>query len=163
MIALLEKSLSVTESVFLAIANLLLAAMLVGGMINIVVREVFGQGIDWVFQLTTLFFAWSVFFGIFVVYRRNADVTISFLVVALGKRFEMINRYFVAAVTVFLLGTIALQAPTIIKLQTGLLEMLDLPRYVMAVPLFISCVLIMIDSVVALTRPLKPQPHADLT
>ena len=153
---LLERFLNLMERVFLTIANVLLALMVLGGMVNILVRDVLGQGVVWVFQTTIVFFAWSVFFGMFVVYRRGSDVAVELVVDAFSQSVQKLAKLFVIALTIFVFGTILFQAPRLIELQSIPLETLDIPRYVIAVPLFISCILTILSSIKKLIEIIKP-------
>lgn len=151
---LLERFLKMMEIMCLTISNVLLVLMVAGGMINILVRELLGQGIIWVFQTSIILFAWSIFFGIFAVYRRGADVAVELIVDFFNPLFQRLANLFVSALTIFLFGTILVQAPKLIALQAGLLETIDLPRYVVALPLFFSCVLVILSTLLKASEQL---------
>ncbi|MCB9993525.1 MAG: TRAP transporter small permease subunit [Hyphomicrobiaceae bacterium] len=157
---LLEQFLKLMEMICLTICNVLLALMVVGGMVNILVRDLLGQGIVWVFQTSIIFFAWSIFFGIFVVYRRGADVSVELIVDLFSPPLQQLVRWFTCGLTILLFGTILLQAPKLISLQSIPLETIDFPRYIISLPLFFSAVLVIISSLNTAIAPLHKATSA---
>src|SRR5688572_31449208 len=79
-----ETLLGYAERLFLALANVCLAAMLVINAVNILWRGVTGQNLNLVWPWTTLLFVWMTFFGFFVIYRRATDITVDYFVDLIG-------------------------------------------------------------------------------
>ena len=111
------------------------------------------KGILWVFPWSVVIFVWMSFFGFFVLYRMRRDITIDFVHDRLGPAWQLALRLFVNFVIVVLMGVMLWHAPEIIARQVGEIEMVllfghQVERYVMSVPLFVSCALILLNYVV---------------
>ncbi len=141
------------ERLFLVIAVLCLTLMLAGNAANIAIRNVTGSGLSFVFPWTTVLFVWMSFFVFFVIYRRKRDIAITFVIerLAPGGRFAA----WVAGkvVTVFVLAVLLIEAPGILALQVGdASEFVEMERFWLSVPFFISCLLIACDVALELAR-----------
>ena len=73
-----NRGLALFEKLFLWTACLCMTSMLVLNIANLLVRNISGKGIVWVWAWTGVLFIWSVFLAFFVLYRRNLDVTLDF-------------------------------------------------------------------------------------
>jgi TRAP-type C4-dicarboxylate transport system permease small subunit len=145
-LAAINRVLSVCEHSFLVLANVFLALMLVGNLVNIVVRGIFDRGILLVFPWTLVLFVWLVFLGFFVVYRRSQDVSVTFLVDRLGGRMRHLANLFINLVVISMMGFFLWQAPRVLAMQQGIIGMIELPRFLLSIPFFTSCGLILLDA-----------------
>ena len=145
MIRLVETFLALAEKAFMAIANALLFAMLVVNFLNILWRALFDKGIIWAFPLTGVMFIWAIFFSFFVIYRRGQDVAIDVVTRRMPPRLRAITAAFVACVIVGLMVLVLAQAPVLLPRQVGAIDMIGIQRYWLAVPFFLSCLLIAVE------------------
>jgi TRAP-type C4-dicarboxylate transport system permease small subunit len=143
-----DRLLTVCERVFHVFANSCLAIMLTVNIVNIASRAVFDKGIIWVFPWSVVLFVWMTFFGFFVLYRKRRDITIDVLIDRVGPVAQKASRLFVGFVIVVLMAVMLYHGPQIIASQVGTIEMVGLQRYVMSVPLFVSCLLIFLNYVI---------------
>ncbi|MBI4182403.1 MAG: TRAP transporter small permease [Proteobacteria bacterium] len=160
-----DRLLGVCERVFHALANACLAIMLALNIANILVRGLSDRGIVWVFPWTMVLFVWMSFFGFFVLYRKNRDITVDFLIDRLGPSGKLVARLLVNAIVLVLMTVMLWHAPRVIAQQTGAIEMvfflgMEIERYALSVPLFTSCALIFITFCVDTVQALmgRPQP-----
>ncbi len=152
-IDLIDRWLGVCARVFHVLANACLAVLLLINVANISLRAIFDKGILWVFPWSVVIFVWMTFFGFFVLYRLRRDITIDFIHDRLGPAWQLTLRLFVNFVIVALMSVMLWHAPEIIARQVGEIEMVllfghQVQRYVMSIPLFISCALILLNYVV---------------
>jgi TRAP-type C4-dicarboxylate transport system permease small subunit len=159
LIARIERALASCERLFLAIANLCLAVMLVANMANIASRALFDKGIIYVFPWSIVLFVWMTFFGFFVVYRRGKDITVDFLIDRLGDRARLASRLLVDVLVISLMLVMLAQAPHIIRSQVGTIEMVGLERYSMSVPLFVTAALIALDFALDMIKAMLGYPE----
>jgi TRAP-type C4-dicarboxylate transport system permease small subunit len=159
LIARIERALASCERLFLAIANLCLAVMLVANMANIASRALFDKGIIYVFPWSIVLFVWMTFFGFFVVYRRGKDITVDFLIDRLGDRARLASRLLVDVLVIGLMLVMLAQAPHIIRSQVGTIEMVGLERYSMSVPLFVTAALIALDFALDMIKAVLGHPE----
>lgn len=150
MTLLLDRFLDFCGELAMATANILLAATLVLGFANILVREALGKGVIWVFPWTLVLFAWIVFLGYYVVFWKKSDVILEFLVIRLGWLGKAGSFYLSAFVTVTLNAIILSQFPKILALKAADIEIIGIPGYVVTLPLFFSSCLIVLSVVSAL-------------
>jgi len=155
----LERALGLCERLFLALANLCLAVMLLANMANIASRALFDKGIVWVFPWSVVLFVWMTFLGFFVVYRRGKDITVDFLVDRLGSHARMASRLLVDALVIGLMLIMLYQAPHIVRSQVGSIEMVGLQRYSMSIPLFVTAALIAVDFLLDMIKALMGRPE----
>lgn len=159
LIARIERALALCERLFLAIANLCLAVMLVANMANIASRALFDKGIIYVFPWSIVLFVWMTFFGFFVVYRRGKDITVDFLIDRLGDRARLASRLLVDVLVISLMLVMLAQAPHIIRSQVGTIEMVGLERYSLSVPLFVTAALIALDFALDMIKAVLGYPE----
>ena len=159
LIARIERALASCERLFLAIANLCLAIMLVANMANIASRALFDKGIIYVFPWSIVLFVWMTFFGFFVVYRRGKDITVDFLIDRLGDRARLASRLLVDVLVISLMLVMLAQAPHIIRSQVGTIEMVGLERYSLSVPLFVTAALIALDFALDMIKAVLGHPE----
>lgn len=140
-----DRVLQVCEHLFLVLANACLIIMLTINVANIGQRALIDKGIHWVFAWTGVLFVWMTFLGFFVIYRRKKDITVDFVIDRLGVKGRNASRFLVNLIVMFLMAVMLAQAPKILSSQVGVIQMVGLQRYVLSLPLFISCALIFIN------------------
>lgn len=150
-IAALDGFLEQCGRLFHLIANLCLALMLIGTAATIVLRPI-NVSFYWLWPWTMVFFVWMSFFGFYAVYRRGKDIAVDFIILRLGDKAMVATRYFVAGVTITVVGAILWQMPIILESQVGVIDGVVTPwgemeRYSLSIPLGISCLLILLNSV----------------
>jgi TRAP-type C4-dicarboxylate transport system permease small subunit len=159
-IRLLDGTLAAFEKVFLVAANVLLLTILATNLVNILSRLLFDIGIIWVFPWTRVMFVWMVFLAFFVIYRRGTDITVDFVVGLLPAALRRWIRVAVDLLVVALLVTVLAQVPTLLPRQVGNLDLVGIQRYWLAVPFYVSCVLVLLQFVLDLARTVtQPQPE----
>ncbi|MBT3359582.1 MAG: TRAP transporter small permease [Rhodospirillales bacterium] len=143
-----DRFLGVCERVFHVLANACLAIMLTINILNVAKRAIFDVSIQWVFGWSVVLFVWMTFLGFFVVYRKNKDITVDFVIERLGEKAQFASRILVNVIVIGLMIIMLVHAPKIMAQQVGEIEMVGLERYTMSIPLFISCALILLNFVV---------------
>ena len=144
----------VCERVFLVLANSCLVIMLVGNMAQITTRAVFDKGIQLVFPWTVFFFSWAVFFGFFV--------TVDFFIDRFGDKGRMVSRYFANAIIIFLMSIMLWHGPQTLGQMAGdLIEIVDLARWWQTFPLFLSCILVLINTLLDTAKALRGDPEPE--
>jgi TRAP-type C4-dicarboxylate transport system permease small subunit len=148
-----DRLLGICERLFLALANGCLAVLLTINTLNISSRAIWDSGLQWVFPWSTVLFVWMSFFGFYVVYRTRSDITVDFVYDRLGRRGQMAVRQFVNLLIIVLMFVMVWHGPEIIERQAGIIEQvyffgIQVERFTMAVPLFVTCALILINYLV---------------
>ena len=147
MIDRIERFMTVCERVFHALANICLIIMLVANMTQIASRAIIDKGISLVFPWTVFLFCWSVFFGFFVLYRQGGDITVDFFVDRFGERGRNFSRHFVNLTTFLLMAVMIWHGPQTLMQQIGdEIEIVELDRWVQTLPLFLSCILVLVNA-----------------
>lgn len=144
--------LSACDRVAVVAANGLLIAMVAGNLATMLVREVAGKGIVHVFPATMVGFAWLVFIGFYIVYRRRADVVMAVLTGRCRGRLSKLLATVAALAGLFLLVLILSEAPRIMALSSGFVEIIELPKRWVIAPLFVACGLLVLDGLLTLAR-----------
>lgn len=162
-IAALDRFLGICGGLFHVLANLCLGLMLIGTAATIVLRP-FNLSFYWIWPWTMVFFVWMSFLGFYVVYRRGKDIAVDFIVLRLGDGAMVATRYFVAAVTMAVVGTIIWQMPVILESQVGVIDGVVTPwgeieRYSLSIPLGVSCVLIFLNAALDVAKALAGIPE----
>jgi TRAP-type C4-dicarboxylate transport system permease small subunit len=140
------------DRLFLIMANGCLAVTVIANAVNILWRGILDEGIVLVWPWSMTLFVWAAFLGFFVLYRRKNDVVVLILLQVLSARHQ---RTLVAITHLCIFAIMALMvaiAPTRIANQAGIIELVDLPRYVLSIPFFLSCFFIALDSIVQVYR-----------
>jgi len=151
--ALLER----LGDLFLVIANLCLALMLLGTAVTIVLRPIH-LSYYWIWPWTMQVFVWMTFFGFYAVYRRGKDITVDFLMQRLGDGAMRATRVFSALVVMMVTGVILREFPVIMESQVGVIDGVitpwdtELERYTLSVPLYVSCALIFVNAGLELAK-----------
>jgi len=166
LVARLDALLGALDRLFLVAANLCLLLMLLGTAATIVLRPV-NLSFYWIWPWTMQCFVWMSFIGFYVVYRRGKDITVDFVVQRMGDRAMGLSRWFVGLVILAVTGVILWQTPTILSSQVGPIDGVmtpwgvELERYTLSVPLFVSCGLIWLNTLLDLAKAWLGQPEAN--
>jgi TRAP-type C4-dicarboxylate transport system permease small subunit len=134
----LKKLLDLMERVCIIATVGMMGFMTFINIVQIIFRYLFSDEFVWIFPLTMLLFIWMTFLGAFVVYRRKKVIIVSFFV----DRFPKGGQNILLVITnilamAFLIGVLG-EIPKILQLQAGVMEVISLPRYVKAIPLFMA-------------------------
>ncbi len=145
------------EKLFLWAACLCMTSMLVLNIANLLVRNLTGKGIVWVWAWTGVLFTWSVFLAFFVLYRRNLDVTLDFFLQRMPSKLRLGVRMLSGLCAITMMLVIVLQTGQVFQRQVGVMDFIGLHRYVLSIPLLLSSLMILIhfinDMLLAVVRP----------
>lgn len=143
----LNKTLNALEKICLILSTASIGVMISLNIIQVFFRYVLNASFTWIFPMTMLLFMWCTFLGLFVVYRRKKDIVVSFATnlfpATVREKLTILTN---TLIILFLLLIIA-QAPTLIQKQTSIMQVILLPRYVQALPLFIGLTGILLEYV----------------
>ncbi len=165
-----DRLLGVCGHLFLVLANACLAILLIINVMNIGSRAMWDRGIQWVFPWSTVLFVWMTFLGFYVLYRARRDITVDFIYLRLGRKGQLAIRQFVNILILLLMGVMVWHGPEIIERQAGIIEQVYLfgvqvERFTLAVPLFVTCGLIfvnyLVDTIYLLRGEEMPSQAAD--
>jgi TRAP-type C4-dicarboxylate transport system permease small subunit len=151
----LERILAGAEQACLVFCVLTVGAMIGINAVQIFFRYVFNLAAIWVFPLTMLLFIWMTFLGAFVIYRRKKDIVVSFILNLFPAAGRKAIVLLTNLLTMALLVWILVEFPMIIKSQAADMEVIPLPRYTQAVPLFIGIFGILLQYVMETVALLK--------
>lgn len=162
-----NRGLALFEKLFLWAACLCMTSMLVLNIANLLVRNISGKGIVWVWAWTGVLFIWSVFLAFFVLYRRNLDVTLDFFLQRMPPKLRLGVRLLSGLCAISMMLVIVLQTAQVFQRQVGVMDFIGLNRYVLSIPLLLSSLLILIhflnDMLLAYVRPdLVPAPPPEV-
>jgi TRAP-type C4-dicarboxylate transport system permease small subunit len=142
---MIEKVFSGWEKMCKIIAVSCLGIMFLTNIVNILLRGLFNYSFVWIFPLTILLFMWMTFFGAYVIYRQKREITVDFIY----NRIPEAGRKWITLVSnVLIMGLMALllwHAPRLIHAQMSPMQVLKIPRYFQAVPLFLFCIVLSLD------------------
>jgi TRAP-type C4-dicarboxylate transport system permease small subunit len=142
---MMEKIFSGWERICKVIAVLCLGIMFITNILNILLRALFNYSFIWIFPLTIFLFMWMTFFGAYVIYRQKREITVDFIYNLLPET----NRKWITLVSnILIMGLMVLilaHGPRLIRAQMGPLQVLRVPRYLQAVPLFLFCIVLFFD------------------
>jgi len=151
----LERILAAAEQMCLIFCVLSVGVMISINTGQIFFRYLFNMAAIWVFPVTMLLFIWMTFLGAFVIYRRKKDIVVSFIInlfpAAGRKAITLLTNLLTMALLVWILA----EFPMIIKSQAAEMEVIPLPRYSQAVPLFIGLLGILLQYVTETVDLLK--------
>ena len=152
MIKAIDRALDEIARAFLIVANVLLLGMLAINVINILSRIVRDKAFVWVFPWTGVLFTWTVFIGIYVVYRRGQDVSLDIVTRRFSNRVARAVDIVVTAIVLLLIGLVLHQAPTLVPRQVGRIDFVGIQRYWLSIPLFVSFGLVAIHFVLRIVK-----------
>ena len=133
------------DQIFVMLALSALGVSLAINIANLVVRNVFGQGLRSVFSWTLVLFVWMVFLSFYPIYRRRIDIAVDVIVRRLPPGARRAMRLATDALGIAVVGVVLAAAPTIFATQVGIIDFVGLPRYSLSIPLLASCTLIAVD------------------
>ncbi len=145
MLRLLDRFLGLTEKVFFVSANTALIVILIINIANVGSRYFWQRGLIWVFPWTTVLFVWMVFFGFYVIYRRNRDIKVDIVYQMFPPRLQNAVTIVTNLVIVGLMAVILWQATILLPRQVGNMDYVGLQRYWLAIPFYAACALILLD------------------
>ena len=150
------------SDIFHAIAIFCLVTMLVGTAFTIVARPM-GVSFYWIWPWTIQFFVWMCFFGFYPIYRRRADIAISFIIERLSPSYRHFSSIVIESAIILVMVLIILQLPIIFESQVGPVDGVitpwgELERYTLSIPMSLSCCLILINSATAIMKLLVHRP-----
>lgn len=151
----LNRFLGVLEKICLIVATLAVALMIVLNIIQVFFRYVLNAAFVWVFPVTMLLFIWMTFLGAFVVYRRKKDIVVSFIVNLFPGPGRRVIGLTTNILILLFLALILLEAPKLIAHQTSIMQVVPLPRYFQAIPLFIGLAGIMLEYLIQTITSIK--------
>jgi TRAP-type C4-dicarboxylate transport system permease small subunit len=153
------------ERLFLWASCACLAVMLATNIANLLVRNITGRGIIWVWPWTGTLLIWSVFLAFFVLYRRRLDITVEYFLDRVAPAWRRAARVLISACGVLMMGVILIEAPQIIARQVGVMDFIGLERYALSIPFIASAALIALDmtldAVRTLLTPVVPPPSTE--
>ena len=157
----LTKLLNLLEKICLVFSTASVGAMIILNIIQVFFRYVLNAAFVWVFPVTMLLFIWSTFLGAFVVYRRKKDIVVRFIANLFPKAAQEKLTLITNILIMLFLLLILLQAPVLIQRQASIMQVIPLPRYTQAIPLFIGLTGIFLEyllqTIGLLKGLLKPQ------
>ncbi|UCE31570.1 MAG: TRAP transporter small permease subunit [Burkholderiales bacterium] len=163
---LLRIVLAGAERLFFVLANGCLLAMLALNVVNIAWRGTVDESLNFVWPWTGLLFVWMSFFGFFVVYRKGKDITVDFFVDLAGPWARRLTRVLSDLIILVLMLLLLIEAPRTLESQVGDMELIELQRYWMSVPLFASAALVgmhfLLDLIDAALGIAEPRKHIDV-
>ena len=151
----LNRFLGLLEKICLIFATLAVALMIVLNIIQVFFRYVLNAAFVWVFPVTMLLFIWMTFLGAFVVYRRKKDIVVSFILNLFpgsGRRLIVLATNILILLFLIL---ILLEAPKLIGQQKSIMQVVPLPRYFQAIPLFIGLAGILLEYLIQTVASIK--------
>ncbi|MCP4625605.1 MAG: TRAP transporter small permease subunit [bacterium] len=160
----LTKLLSVLEKICLVFSTSAIGAMITLNIVQIFFRYVLNAAFVWVFPVTMLLFIWSTFLGAFVVYRRKKDIVVRFIANLFPPSVQAKLTLITNILIILLLLLILFQAPSLIWRQASIMQVIPLPRYIQAIPLFIGLAGILLEYVhqtVALLKVRLKSPNRE--
>lgn len=158
----LNKLLSLLEKICLVFSTSAIGVMITLNIIQVFFRYVLNAAFVWVFPATMLLFIWSTFLGAFVVYRRKKDIVVRFIVNLFPASAQEKLMLITNILIILFLLLILFQAPTLIRRQASIMQVIPLPRYIQAIPLFIGLGGILLEyfhQTIALLKVLLKSPN----
>ncbi len=144
LLRLLDRILDGAAVVSQTCAEILVGIMLLINIVNVASRNLGGPSLLWVWPWTATLMVWSVFLAFYVMYRRNMDISMSFLVERLAPVWQKAATIMAHLCGLIVTGLITLEAPQILARQVGVIELVGLQRYALSVPLLISSALLVV-------------------
>ncbi|SDU42968.1 TRAP transporter small permease [Stappia sp. ES.058] len=150
------------RSIFAGMAGALLLVIIAANAVNIFYRFAFGKAFNAVYPWTIVIFTWVVFLGFYVYVYDKKDVAVDGIIKRLPVPLQKAVAIFVTALMLFILGLILWTAPELISIQFNPMDMVGLPYYTLALPLFASAILISITVTLRLWQVLTDEkpPYA---
>ncbi|NGM44490.1 TRAP transporter small permease [Rhodobacter sp. SGA-6-6] len=141
---LLDRVLDAAATIFQTCAEVLVGIMLLINILNVGSRNLGGPSLLWVWPWTATLMVWAVFLAFYVMYRRNVDISMSFVVERLAPVWQKAATILAHLCGLVVVGLITLEAPQILARQVGVMELVGLQRYALSVPLLVSSALLVL-------------------
>lgn len=151
----MKKFLGLLEKICVIFAVSCLAVMISLNMIQIFSRYLLNTAFVWVYPLTMLLFVWMTFLGAFVVYHQKKDIVVLFILNKLSSAPRLVIQLITNVLVLLLLALILWQAPTLIRQQSSIMQIIPLPRYFQIIPLLVGIAGIFLDSILESIAALK--------
>jgi TRAP-type C4-dicarboxylate transport system permease small subunit len=142
---MIAKIFSGWETICRVIAVLCLVVMFATNIFNIILRALFNYSFIWIFPLTIFLFMWMTFFGAYVIYRRKREITVDFIYNMLPEAGRKWITFVSNILIIGLMLLLLIHAPRLIHAQMSPMQVLKIPRYFQAVPLFLFCIVLSLD------------------
>jgi TRAP-type C4-dicarboxylate transport system permease small subunit len=142
---MIEKVFSGWERVCKVIAVLCLGVMFTTNIFNILLRALFNYSFVWIFPLTIFLFMWMTFFGAYVIYRQKREITVDFIYNLLPEASRKVVTLISNVLIMGLMMLLLWHAPRLIYAQASPMQVLRIPRYFQALPLFLFCIVLFLD------------------
>ncbi|XDZ65491.1 TRAP transporter small permease [Alphaproteobacteria bacterium LSUCC0684] len=151
-----DEILGFLSDLFHSIAIFCLMAMLLGTAFTIIARPL-EISFYWIWPWTIQFFVWMCFFGFYPVYRRRADISISFIIEKFSEPIGHLSKIFIEIAIILVMLLIIVQLPIIFESQVGPIDGVitpwgELERYTLSIPMSLSCGLILINSLLEVIK-----------
>lgn len=127
-----------SADVFAVLTEMLIFAMLAINAANIIVRNLGFSSLLWVWPWTGVLMIWSVFLAFFVMYRRDLDIRLTFVVQRFSPRVKKILKVGGDLVGLLIVSVFLIEAQQILNRQRGVIELVGIERYWLSVPLLAS-------------------------
>jgi TRAP-type C4-dicarboxylate transport system permease small subunit len=137
-----NRCLDAASDVFAVITELMIFAMLAINAANLIIRNLGGNSLLWVWPWTSTLMVWSVFLAFFVMYRRDMDISLTFFVQRFSPATKKILKIMADVIGLAVVLVILLETPQILQRQRGVIELVGLQRYWLSVPLILSSLLL---------------------
>lgn len=144
--------LGLTEKVFTVCSGVMMILILVIISANIVGRGFLGQGLVWAWPWAEVLFVWMVMVGFYVVYRQRRYMEIDFVARLCGEKGMLVTRVVSNLGIISMTGLIVFYAPSLLASQVGEIDIVGLPRYSLAIPMYVSAALVLLNSLVELSK-----------
>ncbi len=141
---LLDRVLDGAARLFQTCAEVLVGIMLLINILNVASRNLGGPSLLWVWPWTATLMVWAVFLAFYVMYRRNVDISMSFLVERLAPVWQKAAAILAHLCGLAVVGLITLETPQILARQVGVMELVGLQRYALSIPLILSSALLVV-------------------
>ena len=124
-----------------------------------------GISFYWIWPWTIQFFVWMCFFGFYPIYRRRADIAISFIIERLGPNQRHVSSILIEGVIILVMVLIIVQLTIIFESQVGPVDGVitpwgELERYTLSIPMSFSCCLILINSATEILKLMLHGPKS---
>ena len=149
-VTITQRFLSSVSSLFEFMTAVILAVMLTINAINIFLRTVLGNAIDWVWPWTMFLFVVWILIAFFPLYHLKKDVSIYFMLRTHRPALQRLLGILAYLVITAAMLVILISGPSRLEEARGIIEIVNLPRATLVVPLLLSASLILIDAILNL-------------
>ena len=144
-----------------AFCVLSVGAMIIMNAVQVFFRYVFNMASVYVYPITMLLFIWITFIGAYVIYRRKKDIVVSFIIYLFPPAWRRYLHLLTNILTIILLVFILAECPMILDSQGELMEVIPLPRYTQALPMFFGLGCILLQYLLDTVRLIQNAPESN--